>query len=689
MTSRFWSSSNSPFSFRHGFKSGIPAASKLAPGAGWTGVGGTGYSSTPSDPTRTKAKPGAWWVEVPNRRFTANFNIPVMAQAKGGIAKVRFYLEGNTIDVISPSFDTITDANGNSKLRYGWMCPVDWAAMSARFATGEALMYAEVFPSDATFQNIVLGPFRVWNAATEFSITKTIAPSGADYTSLAAAANAWATDRAGAKTWGLHPEFRVITSGDYTFGSANTFYNNATGWLSLTCAGGVTASLTSGATRTYIRANVDGIRLKGSGWQHDLAKSSYLMQESTDGAGGGNYSNLAQVWFDGIGVIETGGRNALFDGMPPNTYWVLPSQGGIPIRAHFTDNNFTNCYFAISQYVLARGNTSTVTCDDFMNISQDNGYGQFNSTTSVDPGGAGGLRTPVSSVDVTYSGAGTATLECDGASSTGGSRTITCKVNGASVGTLVLTYPSPDPNGSVWTTWTQVASFINGLTSWSATVTGTARGRAHSLVDATNGPSSAFPTKTITSTATTLYSAYDVHGDGFQAFKTGGATIKNLGLHFNSIKGIACNNGGQAFFLDDDTGLFQDCHFGMNEFATNGGTINAFSQINAPHDHVTIRNMTIYGQDTLLRTTLPLHYNPNNLCVIENCAFDQLSWNNVQDTDLVLNHNNIAIGSLPAGSTNSTTQTTGLYVNAPTDFSPGANMPTGVGAKTATGWNLA
>ena len=649
----------------------IATVTKLAPAAGWTGVAGTGYTVAPTDPTRTKAKPGAQFVEVPNRRFTANFNLCVMADALGGIAKVRFYLEGNTVDVTSPGFDTITDANGNSKLRYGWICPVDWAAMSARFATGESFVYAEVFPTDATFQNKVIGPFRIWNAATEFSITKTIAATGADFTSLVAAINAWNLNTV---AWGKHPEFRVITSGDYLLGGANTTTNNATGWATFTVAGGVTAALTSGGTRTYIRAFTDGMRFKGTGWQMDINKFSFLMMEST--------TNLGQIWFDGCTPMQTGGRHALYFGNPPNQYWVSPSTGGTPMQLYFTDCAFTDIYNAINNAVFARGNTSTATADDFITVNQTGCY-QFNTTASIDPGGTGGLRTLIASITVAYAGAGTATITCDGASNTGGSRTLTALVNAVSVGSLVLT----NPGDATFTTWAAVAAFFNGLASWTATVPGTARGQAHSLTATGLQPTSAFPTATITGTASTFYSSYDVHGDGIQVFKTA-ATLSNLLFHFNSIKGVACSNGCQGFFLDSDIGLLQDAHFGQNEFTTDGSTVNAFSQMSGAQDHVTFHNSTIYGQDMLLRTSLAL--TTNALCKISKSAFDKFAFNTATAPNLLIVRVNVGINALPSGATNSTTQTTLLYVSPPTDMSPGANMPAGVGARAAAGaWNLA
>jgi hypothetical protein len=645
-------------------------ASKLAPAAGWTGVAGTGYGVAPVSPTRTKAQPGAAFIDAPNRRFTANFNLCVMADALGGIAKVRFYLEGNTVDVASPGFDTVTDANGNSKLRYGWICPVNWAAMTAKTATGEAFAYAEVFSNDATFQNIVIGPFRVYNAATEYSITKTVAPTGADFVTLDAAQNAYNTNIA---TWGTHPEFRIITSGDYTFAGANVTLNNNKGWVTVTCAASVIASLTSGGTRTYIRAFTDGLRFKGSGWQMDLNKFSFIMQEST--------GNLGQLWFDGITVKQTGGKATLYFGNPPNQYWVSPATGGTPMLLCFTDCNFTDTYNAINNAVFARGNTSDGTSDDFITANQTGCY-QFNTTTSVNPGGAAGLRTLLASLNITYVGAGTATITVDGASNTAGLRTLTALVNAVSVGTLTLT----NPGDNTFTTWAAVAAFFNGLASWAATVPGTARGMAHSWTAAGLQPTNTFPTATITAAATTIYSSYDVHGDGIQVFKSG-QTLKNFLFHFNSIKGVSCANGCQAFFLDSDIGLLQDAHFGQNEFATDGSTVNAFSQMSGAQDHVTFHHGTIYGQDLLLRTSLAL--TTNALCKISQSAFDKFAWNTTPTATLVIDRVNAAINALPSGTTNSTTATTLLYVNAPTDFSPGANMPAGVGARAAAGaWNL-
>lgn len=120
----------------------------IAPSGSWSGTAGSG-GGAPTDPTRTTFKPTAHFTIPPYQDVVSDFDIPVMAFAKGGIEKVRFYVEGNTVDVTSPI--RYTEHEGRPYEAY--VARLDASEFSR---DGAFRVYAEVYPNDATAQRRVI-----------------------------------------------------------------------------------------------------------------------------------------------------------------------------------------------------------------------------------------------------------------------------------------------------------------------------------------------------------------------------------------------------------------------------------------------------------------------------------------------------------------------------------------------------
>ena len=90
----------------------------LAPSPAWNGEAASGFAETPSDPPRTTAKPAARLLVPPGQYYKKKLNVGIAAAANdggtliGGIDRVRFRYEGETVDVLEPSAFTCPDSNG-------------------------------------------------------------------------------------------------------------------------------------------------------------------------------------------------------------------------------------------------------------------------------------------------------------------------------------------------------------------------------------------------------------------------------------------------------------------------------------------------------------------------------------------------------------------------------------------------
>lgn len=190
----------------------------------------------------------------------------------------------------------------------------------------------------------------------------------------------------------------------------------------------------------------------------------------------------------------------------------------------------------------------------------------------------------------------------------------------------------------------------------------------------------------------TIYSWFDVHSDACQIF----GNKVNQGGRFASVKNINSAEGGQGFFVDQASTTLTDCWFENMEYATDGGGVVAVSQVLSTWSHSGVRKSTFYDQPFNMRTDAAgaAKFNPDIYCEISNNSFFSFAWQTgIQDTDLVMDKNNVRSGVNPTGSTNGSTATTNLYVNAPTDLSPvtGGNLLVSgsyLGARSPTNWNV-
>ena len=191
----------------------------LQPSSAWNGTAGSGFSSLPSDPTRTTAKPVVRLIDPPNQFFTDELTISVMAFANdsgtliGGIDRVRFRFEGESIDVLAPALRLFVRHDGST---YRLPCYTVQLKRPAG-TSGLADLYIEAIPSDATMQSRVLGPYQFGLTPTKHDWSATVG-TGGDYADPTTAAIAARTALA------QNPLITFITSGTYSLGgTAGTF----------------------------------------------------------------------------------------------------------------------------------------------------------------------------------------------------------------------------------------------------------------------------------------------------------------------------------------------------------------------------------------------------------------------------------------------------------------------------------
>ena len=201
----------------------------------------------PSDPERTTAKPAIRLVTAPNQRLTGSETIGVEALANangtlvGGIDRVRFHFEGNTLDVVEDTPETFFRKDGSAYSVRGY-----WANLGrVPGRTGKAHLYIEAIPADATMQSRVIGPFLYSFADSPFDYDIEVAPTPAEitgqrYKTIEAAINwlkAQTPDAA---------RIRITETGTYLYkenATAHTFDN----WLLIEAAQGVTATFARSA----------------------------------------------------------------------------------------------------------------------------------------------------------------------------------------------------------------------------------------------------------------------------------------------------------------------------------------------------------------------------------------------------------------------------------------------------------
>lgn len=669
--------------------SGIPL---VGPSAFWTGTAGSGFNGAlPSDPTRVNAKPSLHLLVTHLQEFNGDFLLVVSGGAGGlagveGVSSYEALIEGTTVTMSAPGWHSYVDANGVNRRMYGAACRLNHAAFMAVTGSGTASCYFRATPIDGSVQARIIGPFDFYPRASVNEVQLTVTPSlaevvGSRYQNLR---NALAYIRT--VQTAKSALITITESGDYPLIQQASNFNAGVKWVVITHAPGVTARLTSNAA--LMRPGYDGLCFRGSGIvldpiQMGTGSTSPVRQLYAEDASNKLY------WFDGckISSSQSGGRYALMmGGYVPGSFWLRTETAAFVPNYFFTDVIVDDVFNGPSYARLVRNPVMTnIAADGLQNNKAI--HAPSGMLDGMDPQP---LRDNLNSITVSYVGAAaTATFERAARSGF----TATCAIREA--GTIPAAF-----NGGValpisaTTTMQDVVNAINATGGgWSATLVSNARSPAY-LLRAADLPSVTSLVATDVKTApVTFTTKFDVHGDVAQYFGSTSTTItENLLLEFLSSK----NCDVQHILIDQTNNLevrdfFIRCYEGTKQ-----GVGTLFAQFCSTQKHVVVRDMTLWGQKLALRADFAGQnkYNPDTYCSIRNCAMDQVEWNGTPDVDVQLDRINSRTAASPSGATNSTTNTTNLYVNAPTDLSPvvGGNLLlTGryLGARNAAGdWNV-
>lgn len=628
---------------------------EIEPGAAWDGTAGSGFTSAPSDPTRTTAKPAMRLVVPPNQAFTDTLLVGVIAAANYngslfdnlGLEKVRVYYENDTpTDILQPSFQTFADANGNNVTYFGW-----WITLKHNATNGKAQIYFEAVPKDATKQNRVMGPYTFLPSATLYDVDIEIAPSspevaGSSYQTTAAAMAYLRTQSA------VHPRITFVEAGTYWFSNPGVSYN-PDGYTTIEASTAVTIGRGSkDINDTSMRTRHSGLHFRGSNITIDFADFLTIYAETT---------RTCEHWFDGINLTNSEGRYSLFfknhrDALNLIVY-------GNP---YFTECTYTYLPRACQSASLARGNTLSVTWGDMMtgascvigNVSDDHDASLY--------------RNYLEALTVDYTGSGaSATLEMSG-SNNATSRVLTAKVDGVSVGTFTVLRSAAAYTAGTQYNVQNVVDWINTLTDWTATLVDDTRVATSLQADGVVGAWGPIEVKG----GNSLYTFFDVHADYAQ---TAG---ENRILAFNKATDLVdC----QDFHFSD--GDCSDIIAFSNAFANNSGSASS-SNVRQDHSHVVIAHNTFAEQQVRMRTDQSSPYLPDAYCLFANNSFLALKWMSGTAGGVVIANNHYHTGeTAPSGSTGDTVggDGTSLYVDAANgDFTPAGDLLTNLKTAAAT-----
>lgn len=648
----------------------LSMAPLIEPDRNWDGTAASGFATTPTDPTRTTAKPAMRLITLPNQFFSDEVLVGVRAEANdggtliGGIDRVRFHFEGTQIDVVTPSLQTITDANGVNRTHFG-----HWARLKKPASTqGEAQLYVEAIPADATMQSRVIGPFPFFPhdnfAATgslhdyEIEISPSLAVvAGSRYQTLAAALSYLRNESLSKTIW--NPKITFTEGGEVSTLASTfaTFWQVAVkGWTNITATAPTTfVGPAGGADSSHlIRPKFGEMRWIGPNITFDLSDALQYFAELTE-----------RLAFEGVSFTNSRGRTAIYRGGPPLISRLLRAQ-----TVYALECDFLNVHNACISASLVRGGTMTGCTGDLFTDAACI-IGTHTDTLNVDP-----WAIDVPALTVQYTGsAAAATLSLTGTSDAS-TRTFSAKVDGVEVGSFTaLNSPAAFTAGTQYTVQ-NVVDWLNGLTDWTATLTdGTRRATSLSNLGSRGG---AFTNVDVKTAPVALATHFDLHADWFTV------NIGGIGENVIAAESTAIGVGGQSIFVAASSPRPKDFIF-VNLAISNrlenptGDLDMAFlsCQLGRPgsQSHVVFAHCSIPTQGMLLRTDQGVDF--DTYCMIANTAFRSIDWpSGLVDADIVLKNNGIdGDRDIPAGSTG--TVVAGDYLSKFADSITGNFSPTG------------
>jgi len=554
----------------------------------FNGIAGSGFSSTPTDVTRSTAKPAAQWVTVPKQIISVGqtITLEVLADAKGGVAYVDFLMEGITTRQAVPTTKTIADVNGVNRTRTTYSIDVTYATLIAQNAAGGAFdCYARVTALDGSMQTRLIGPLKNYFRPVVHDWIKTVSPTGlaqdgttaTDYTTLQAAEDAAITANA------LCPRIVLAKTDNYNIvrTSMGSTLAETRGRPVITTAPGVTATLmhtsrdlTNIPSMSYW-CRLDDVEFRGSG----IVIDNKNLTEFTVG-------NDSQPWSNGIKWTnsEVGGRDTLAYNLGPSLVRGFYRQNGGPARAYFTDN------------VVEFGTSPLRDIQQATNNKVRKIYGDVYSKTRFVAWEEGlGLSSGPYLAWANFFNIATypagATIEKTG---NNGSGTFIIRDGG---GTLTLTLASTpeaviaDGTGNTVFTVAELVTKVNARAGWALNTTGCDTSRGVRYMVGSNvipgATQNSWPEFTLVAPIT-VRSSIDIHGDYYQTY---GPTIENI---------LVCYN--QARCGDNDTDMssymFMDSPNGHLDFIVRGnvfpaGTIGNSSMGGTGNSHVVVEENTL------------------------------------------------------------------------------------------------
>lgn len=600
----------------------------LRPSSQWNGVAGSGFSGTaPQDPPRTTAKPVCRLLTPPNQFFTQELVVGVWAAANHdgsllddlGLARVIAHCEGNSFEIPTPSYYLFADANGTPRRYLGW-----WVVLQHPGVNGHAQVYFEAIPKDPAMQARVIGPYQFSPQAALHDYTLEVAASpaeqpGARYKTLAAALNYLTS--VGAQ----NPLVTFTETYDGDLASAN-LYAGGQGYCTITANAPVTfrkPGLSLGASALF-RPRVDGLWFKGANITFDFRHASVIYHESP--------ANRQHV-FDGVTITDSGGRYAPYLGGQKPTLYVARD------RPYYLECTIEALPDACNNANLVRGCT-------LRNGNRDAASGAYCVIgNTIHDWSSDEWRAEIPSLSVQYTGAATsATLELTGANDTSG-RVLTARTNGAIAGTFTILATEAAFSAGTQYSIGHVASWLNTLPGWSASVLDDSRRAAALSVAGARG--GAFGPRDAKASALTLVTMFDQHSD---LWALDASSDQNLIF----VDNLCFDNVVQSLFVGPPSGL-KDAMVLNNAFHLDPTSPDAAilaSQLLAPCSHLVVAHNSWANQNLALRTDLT--FAPDGYCLVANNVIPSLLWSGAAASLPMIDNHLFAGAIAPVGASGTT-----------------------------------
>ena len=624
----------------------VPIAEVL-PGPDWDGTENSGFAVLPNDPARSTAKPGLRLITPDFQHFTEHLHVCVQAFALntdtliGGVDRVRFRFEGETVDVVEPSVQEIVDGNGETRSYWGY-----WARLRRPGnAQGVANLYIEAIPADATMQSRVIGPYSYTMADTLFPVDVTVNPDealdpGVNYHDLQAAfAYVTGTNAENARitiTKGGVYEGVIVSGLAYTAAPKGRIHLEASEPVTIGFATYQGDAQNEFDTRHPMWA-------RGSNITFDMAQISHFEHDNRPGR--------AHV-FDGVNFIDT--ANGIWRKGARSTPGICEGS------AWFLECAAAGVYQPYRSALLVRGGLTVNGAGDVFPealCTTDHTVSSWDNTGFWEERNALTVRGPVG-----------ATLELSGGNNAS-VRVLTAREDSAVISTFTIegsdTAYFADTNYTV----ENVVDWLNSLPGWTASGNDAEHSRRANLLGLPGQKGTLFGPTDCGSADLQLVTTLDIHSDLF-AYNANGENI----IHHN-VRAYQLQS--QLFFLARTAG-FEDT-FLVNIAAENGplptGYSDYSSQFSRSHSHVVLAHCSL---DQQLRLDTTRFYDPDGYCGVLNCAIQSISWIGTSDDDLSIINAAIddgqtppagAIGTVVAGSAE-----TKYVLSANGDFMPSGEL---------------